>query len=199
MSLIRERPVSFQLTVVSYQKCSSRSPDFGGCSFERSPDLIESLFNAFSRTRLLPLDHRVRTDRADHKSWAARERGHHTAVTWRAEGHVTSPAGQRAGCTLLYFMQTTVRHPGQNRLDRISPKFCQFKCSFHWVSPYIKIVLPHFSAPLATGVRTTTSTIALPSHSELQHYDSSPTRMCLQSSNQPPPELHQPSQSLAAC
>lgn len=58
-------------------------------------------------------------------------------------------------------------------------------------------MLPHFSAPLATGVRTTTSTIALPSHSELQHYDSSPTRMCLQSSNQPPPELQQPSQSLA--
>ena len=61
-------------SVNSYNRLTM-SPDFGGCSFERSPDLIESLFNAFSRTRLLPLDHRVRTDRADHKSCAARKRG----------------------------------------------------------------------------------------------------------------------------
>ena len=90
---------------------------------------------------------------------------------------MTSPAGQRAGSTPLYFMQTTVRHPVQNRLE--SPR--NF-VSLNAVS----------TESLATGVRTTTSTIALPSHSELQHYDSSPTRMCLQSSNQPPPELKQP-------
>ena len=50
------------------------SPDFGGCSFERSPVVYREPL-ALSRTRVLPLDHRVRTDRADHKSWAARERG----------------------------------------------------------------------------------------------------------------------------
>ena len=50
------------------------SPDFGGCSFERLPVVYREP-HALSRIRVLPLDHRVRTDRADHKSWAPRERG----------------------------------------------------------------------------------------------------------------------------
>ena len=50
------------------------SPDFGGCSFERLPVVYREP-HALSRTRVLPLDHRVRTDRADHKSCSARERG----------------------------------------------------------------------------------------------------------------------------
>ena len=50
------------------------SSDFGGCSFERSPVVYREPL-ALSRTRVLPLDHRVRTDRAVHKSWAVRERG----------------------------------------------------------------------------------------------------------------------------
>ena len=45
------------------------------------------------------------------------------------------------------------------------------------------MVLPHFSAPLATGVRSTTSTIALPSHSELQRDYSSPECACNQATS----------------
>ena len=65
------------------------SPDFGGCSFERLPVVYREP-HALSRTRVLPLDHRVRTDRADHKSWAARERG--TTLLSRDVLRVTWPA-----------------------------------------------------------------------------------------------------------
>ena len=65
------------------------SPDFGGCSFERLPVVYREP-HALSRTRVLPLDHRVRTDRADHQSWAVRERG--TTLLSRDVLRVTWPA-----------------------------------------------------------------------------------------------------------
>lgn len=89
MSLSREKPLCFQLTAPEALHYVPRVP---GLLWLQLRTLAQ--FNwephALSRTRVLPLDHRVRTDRADHKSWAPRERG--TTLLSRDVLRVTWPA-----------------------------------------------------------------------------------------------------------